>query len=484
MATNAEKTKLFVYRSDPNNPKGITLAEMMQVLGYYKRDKNGKRNLGMIYTNAEFNKWSLCKPFRCNKTSFADNNERDKERKKVHQGLLMPTPQNTPNISSQHIYGNTYLGYLAYSAAVMKTAPNWEYLEPRGILTYNEPFRFFDMDGYNHRAAKPFSAFASVLDGGNATLIDPTTNQITINRFKNNAIRCGIIMENGAEIALGDLMQNDGNLNYYFTTEIYKSGKAGPFYDFAPDKLYVAKERITDVNVNNGSTYIDIPLDPANDSSSYEVVLGVNEFDNVESGVPESRGNGFLAPWEGNERPFLFSIRQDYYAVLDFRHLDGYYFPIGSSKVDSFGLKDYSSSAYHRTNSDIIGISLKMRRRAENYYITGSKSYSVPSGAKSYSFAMLDQKNNKMVVGTLSDATMTTETTHAVIAKAAAGEDEWQTIYLKFNNFLAAGTSIDFGVLKVSSDGGQTYMEIGEIPKESIEAGCDGSSVRLYIQRA
>ena len=53
MATNAEKTKLFVDRSDPNNPKGITLAEMMQVLGYYKRDKNGKRNLGMIYTNAE-----------------------------------------------------------------------------------------------------------------------------------------------------------------------------------------------------------------------------------------------------------------------------------------------------------------------------------------------------------------------------------------------------------------------------------------------
>lgn len=54
--------KLYTTTDADGNLVGISLWEIMKVLGYYKRDTNGNRNLGMIIENANINKLSRMKP--------------------------------------------------------------------------------------------------------------------------------------------------------------------------------------------------------------------------------------------------------------------------------------------------------------------------------------------------------------------------------------------------------------------------------------
>lgn len=148
MATNAEKTKIFVDRTNPDNPIGISTRDIAQVLGYYKRDKNGKRNLGMIIKNAEINPMARCKPFRWKDAYFESAEKRAEIRGKKATSLNDDAPNNgfgpTPNV---HDLSGTGISHGVY-----------EYKRPRGVTDeYTEWFRAEDLDGYWKNAVGPMS---------------------------------------------------------------------------------------------------------------------------------------------------------------------------------------------------------------------------------------------------------------------------------------------------------------------------------------
>ena len=158
MAISSDNTKLYIDRSDPNNPVGITLGEMMKCLGYYKRDTNGKRNLGMIIKNADINKWSKHKWVRSTSTSPLTEAERKNA---------------SGNGDGTYLYGVR----VRFSSTKLDEVHDsgFDYARPTGAPYL---FRIGDGDGYDHKA-KPdvnyslgFSTIYRDLSTGSETDID------------------------------------------------------------------------------------------------------------------------------------------------------------------------------------------------------------------------------------------------------------------------------------------------------------------------
>lgn len=478
MAYDKVNRKLYTTVDAEGNKIGIPLWEIMQCLAYFKRDKNGYRNLGTIVKNAPINKWAKYKPFASQEQNFETAEDRDNARKLANQGLIIPTAYNSGVSTTDSPTMQTYLGTLIVKARE-GVAPNWEYRRPLGAA-FNEPFRALDFDGYKHLdfdgSRQPYET--NIL-GLNKTL-GTGTDLIAINRFIQSELTCRF-SKLYADLKFSDLLPN---LDYlHFCVEVYDANNPVDLDEKDPIAVYVCPQTISEVADNE---WQDIVLD-LNElgqqyNGRYVFVLGINKFSAGAGNAPDANGSGFIEPWKTGMLP-VYNIKIDYYGVLDLRHEYGFYLPSLNGGFASFDLKDYDDLTMKGTESDKVGISLKFRRRAENYYITGSKAYTVPSGAISYKFRLINQ-GGATVVGTLSDATMTSDATHAVVAKGS--NDEWQTVYLRFDNFLPnSGDSVTYGILEVSTDNGNTWTQISASAMAGgyIEPGCDGSSIKLYLTR-
>jgi hypothetical protein len=289
------------------------------------------------------------------------------------------------------------------------------------------------------------------------------------------------------DISMADLLYGSDADFYFLVAEKYVdsnvSGK--DYYQRDPDEVLKAPTSIAEIPQHGGSSIIDYALEAANDNKQIKFVVGVNEYtSDADDAQLQARGYGFIAPYAPPSNiPFLYTIRQEYYGVFDMRQENGYYLPSLNGGFQSFPLKDYDDLAMKGTESDKVGISLQIRKRADNYYITGSKVYSVPSGKVNYKFRLINQ-GGATVVGTLTDATMTQDLTHVVIPMGS--KDEYETVYIRFDNFLPnRGDSVTYGRLEISNDNGQTWTQIAASSDGNgyIEQGCDSGSIKLYLTR-
>lgn len=142
MAISDDNKRLYVDTTDPDNPIGISLWEIMKCLGYYKRDTNGNRNLGMIIVNADINKLSRRKPLQ-----YTD----------------AVIPMDDAVISQKYNAGSDLAGNIGgmKSDTVKPTASSlyglfanqnfnvFNYLRPNGNPYW---YRMLDFDGYVHVA--------------------------------------------------------------------------------------------------------------------------------------------------------------------------------------------------------------------------------------------------------------------------------------------------------------------------------------------
>lgn len=137
MAISDDKNRLFV---DTENNKGITLWEVAQCLRDYRVSRLG-RDVGILCTSPNINKWAKHKPVRFDTLDVNDDVWKASD---GWCGL---------NIENALISNNTDVSGIEnhYSE---KTDNGWEYARPRGILQ-SEPFRLLDFNGYNH-AVLPF----------------------------------------------------------------------------------------------------------------------------------------------------------------------------------------------------------------------------------------------------------------------------------------------------------------------------------------
>ena len=120
-----DRKRLFTTEKD-GKKIGISLWEIMACLGYYKRDTNGQRNLGMIIKNANINPYSKYKPIDYRKDGALTDNDR--------------------------------------------AMVDWGMYVDGKYLRYKKPtsqYRVLDFDGYNHDAEIPMastSRFNKTLD--------------------------------------------------------------------------------------------------------------------------------------------------------------------------------------------------------------------------------------------------------------------------------------------------------------------------------
>lgn len=489
MAYDNVNRRLYVDKESDKG--GIALWQIADCLRYYRRDKNGNRNLGTIIKNADINKWAKNKSFRHPNVNFDTEEERDAARKEAHQGLAMPTAVNAANIEASDADAYTYLNMLVYQMLHVGGVPNWDYLRPRGLATYNEPYRVLDFDGYDHKAEQPFSTYCSKgVANGSLTQLPPAgETAVSVNRFVTDRLRFSLVMgSNNVDISLADLLYGTVADFYFFVAEKYSDTNVTPYYGQRPSLILKASESVADVPQNGGSSVIDYSLVASDDNKQMTFILGVNEYtSNADDASLMGNGNGFIAPLNHPSNvPFLYTIRQEYYGVLDIRHLDGYYLPSLNGGFVSFSLKDYDDLTMKGTESDKVGISLNFRRRADNYYVIGSNPYTVPEGKVSYKFRLVNQKTGVTVVGTLSSADMMSDVSGNHVMIPMGGDDEWTTVYLRFDNFLPnSGDSVEYAILEVSTDNGTTWTQISASAMGNgyIEPGCDGSSIKLYLTR-
>lgn len=469
MAYDSTTKKLYTTASE-----GISTSEVAVCIGDYRVTARG-RDIGLLCSSPKINKWSPAKPFRNASWKFGSKTERDDARRMANQGLLLPTAANAGIGTSQAAYRRTYLGYLTYLASTTRQTPNYTYQQPRG-KSYNEPFRLLDFDGYMHRAKQPFQTIIIGMEKGAA--------KGEINRFVQNTIVCRII-KNADSIAMSDLI-SDTPSYYYFTAEVYidtNVSVSSAFYARKPDYTYVADHPVS--NLVNANDYQDIviPLDSSLDNKHIDIVIGINKFypndnnskDNGEK-VPATESKGFIEPWEEGKYPYYMFV-QRYYGVLDLQQGNGYYIKSGASVFSSFDLNtlDY---IYKTTASDKVGISLKLKKASENYYVVGTKNHYLPDNYLKYKFRLVRQTSsgNASVVGIVSNSAMTSDVASATIYSTGA---DYQTVYLRFDNFLPnSGDEVAFAILEVSNDDGASWTPLGEVNQ-----GNSGSSVHLYLKR-
>lgn len=143
MAYDKVNRKLYTTTDAEGNKIGIPLWEIMQCLAYFKRDKNGYRNLGTIIKNAPINKWALYKPVRHATKEPITVDERIAIRcglspvsvtKLLEKSIGMPVVEHTKEDCLAEI-------------------SEWLYHRPMG--GESQPFRSLDFDGYNHLALAP-----------------------------------------------------------------------------------------------------------------------------------------------------------------------------------------------------------------------------------------------------------------------------------------------------------------------------------------
>lgn len=468
MAYDSTTKKLYTTASE-----GISTSEVAVCLGDYRVTARG-RDIGLLCSSPKINKWSPAKPFRNASWKFGSSTERDAARRMANQGLLLPTAANAGVGTSQAAYRRTYLGYLTYLASTGQT-PNYTYQQPRGKAS-NEPFRLLDFDGYMHRAKQPFQ---TIIMG-----MEKSDLRNEINRFTQSTLVCRII-KNADSIAMSDLI-NDTLSYYYFTAEVYidtNVSASSAFYARKPDYTYVASLPVSNLVNANDYQDIEIPLDSSLDNKHIDIVIGINKFypndnnskDNGEK-VPATESKGFIEPWEEGKYPYYMFV-QRYYGVLDLQQENGYYIKSGASAFSSFDLNtlDYT---YKTTASDKVGISLKLKKASENYYVVGTKNHYLPDNYLKYKFRLVRQTSsgNASVVGIVSNSAMTSDLASATIYSTGA---DYQTVYLRFDNFLPnSGDEVAFAILEVSNDDGSSWTPLGEVNQ-----GNSGSSVHLYLKR-
>ena len=457
--------------------EGLTPQEVALCIQDYRIDENGNVAISLMCTSPKVIKWQKNKPFRSSVIAYPLTAEGDAEkaadRKAANQGLMIPTPANS-GITSQNTYGWTYLGRLAYYAT-QGLAPNYTYLQPRGLATFNEPFRIHDFDGYTHAGGQPFRSGATLIyaDGRQIPLDAAITEYRDINRFEVKSIRFYLQTSVDADITLDDLLYGTDARFYYFVTELYRN-HGNPFYENRPDVIMKATDNLTTINQYNGFVSLDLELSADDDEIRYDAVIGINRFASASSTVPESMGAGFIAPWENNERPYIFSFHQTYHGVLEGKPYQGYY------RLDNavdWTIFDIPDRVMKTTHSDIIGISLNMSRMNANYYVIGQNGVSgVPSDALTFMFKLIYAgQTSREVIGRVANADLTNTGNNAALI--TMNGDAQQTVYLRFDGMLEVGDYIQNGILMVSADRGETWTYV-----ESPSSG-NWSSVPLYIKR-
>lgn len=482
MAYDKENRRLYVDESSDKG--GIALWQIADCLRYYKRDTNGRRNLGTIIKNADINKWAKYKPFRSSAPIFETKEDKEFAMKAANAGLLIPNGINAGITTAAADYKRIYLGELAYRAS-HGAAPNYEYMRPRGLDpngAYDERFRALDFDGYNHLATTP--PFTTAIT--NVAVQDGKT-RVSINRFEENSLQCVLQRLANAELDIADLFYGEDHSQYYFSVEVYKQASFAGYDSYAPDVVYRADSPVSELGASNISQLITIVLDDADmDNKNFDVVLGINRYmTDPNHQIPDDARVGFVCPWSEGYYPFVYSFRQEYYAVFDIIQEAGYYIASASTAdYTSFNTKDYNDLTYKKSYSDKVGLALQFKRKAEDYYIVGANANAnaIPAnGFKVWIRAVVRTTSGERYINATvanSDIGSDKVTTGTNYTTVYSSQDEYQTIYLRFDGMMPTiGEKIGYITLEFSTDG-TTYSTIG-----NVSTGHDGSSVKLYLER-
>lgn len=473
---------------------GITPQEVAMCIQDYRVDELGNVDIGMMCTSPKINKWDISKPFCSPEIAYPLTEEGDAQkaadRKAVYQGLLIPTPLNA-GMPVNPEYGRMYLGKLAYQALMASQAtPNWEYQHPRGLLQ-NEPYRIHDFDGYDHFAEQPFDTKCSFVKMNELTPVKTDASTITLNRFLVQSVRCFFQMTNGnVKMSLSDLFPVEDVKGYHFVVEEYNnvlfgSNGSNEFFNREPDVVHKTAQSLDAINKDGGYQMIEVPIDYTYDNTTFRLILGANYYSGT-SEYPTTQGKGFIAPWTDTHKPFIFSFRVEHYGVLAFKQINYYYLEAGKNSFTQKPLKNYSNTTYDKNYSDIVGISLDLKRHAERYYVVGQNYASgVPSDAVKFMFRLVNPQANRPVIAKISDSTMMGTSAynwHAV----EAGSDE-ERVYLRFEGFIKSGERIDSAILQISADGGTTWTVVDQSATAEeygfeFATDCDGSSIKLMLE--
>ena len=204
MAISDDRTRLFTTTDEDGNPIGITTWEIMACTGYYKRDKKGKRNIGLIATHADINIWAKNKFFVKVNQSTRHEIPTYEERKTANFGLEIP-----------HATSPATLRDWFYTTNNNETKMNgWKRQIPLGE-GYKQPFRYHDMDGYYHKAVCPFQDYTPPTAG---------LNQWETSKFVASLRISGGAGENTDSITLTDIPEIEG---CYFTIQMRHQNPEG-----------------------------------------------------------------------------------------------------------------------------------------------------------------------------------------------------------------------------------------------------------------
>lgn len=144
MSYDKDNKRLFIDKTDPNDPKGITLMEISRCLQDYRRDKNGNIDLGMMCTSPNINPWAKNKPTPVSGRGAPYIGMLTYEqRKDANFGLNVPTASSPLEIKENF-----------YDAQEYPKRNGWTHDVPDPY--YNEYYRATDFDGYAHNAICPF----------------------------------------------------------------------------------------------------------------------------------------------------------------------------------------------------------------------------------------------------------------------------------------------------------------------------------------
>lgn len=470
----------FTMKPVNDETTSALFSQLAGILGVGKRS-DGRYHLADIATAESINPWAKNKGFGYNSENFeydpenpdASNARRAAARKEKNQGLLLPTPKNA-GVSSQHVFGYRYLGYLAY-AIINGAIESYPYIKPSGRAN-GEPFRLRDFDGYDHSAIQPFTTGATLIYADGRAV--RYTDGMELNRFEVKAVRLWVQMGNGnVQISLSDLLYGNNGTQFYLTGEQYKkvTGLDTEYFSRIPDVLKRSAKNISQIPIDNGFDSVDFELAAEDDNTKWYGVVGINKFTQASDTIPANEGVGFVAPWTSTNKPFLFTFNQNYHGVLEGALYQGYYRAGTSASWTAF---DIPNTTQKDTASDTVGISIKLKRMNATYYIVNENGVTgVPSGSVTYMFRIiLAAQTTRVVVGKVATNAMA-NTGNGHIAITTGGNAE-QVAYLRFDGILASvGDYLQFGVLQVSNDGGATWTYV-----ESPSSG-GWSSVGMYVKR-
>lgn len=325
MAISDDKNRLFV---DTENSKGISLWEVAQCLRDYRVSRLG-RDVGILCTSPNINKWALHKPVRLNSVGAITI----EQRKSVRCGLQAVA---VSNILTQSIGSDTSSSTTYTKDECLEEVIEWPYFPPRGVVanSYQEWFRLLDFDGYKHDAVAPDGAWgkitfkddtidelinATITVEGSGYLFEmiPSTNSGLYSTFAmmfNQASGAEIGTTDKMDISISDIASIDGNYRIAMAVWIPNFGESGGwgffasrkvigqytagagdslrdlFPDFAtnPYAMYYIKKHYTDTNTKDflavpllvkdlGITYLPNPAGGTNPMLCLRAVSGVTE---------------------------------------------------------------------------------------------------------------------------------------------------------------------------------------------------------------